>query len=363
MRQQIEKWQPDLMVLDESHKIKSSSAARSRTIHALSDVPRYKVIATGTVLTKRKRVFDVYSQWKFLNPDRFGRGTTFTDFREEYGVWSHRHGFPLWLRNRNVAQLKRLMHMDAFAIRREECFDLPGRTDQIVHVDLIDSAPAYVAMAKDLLAEFEDGDVAEASIPLVQILRLSQLTSGFVGVSYPEKKIRRVGTEKLEAAKDLLEDWFEAEEKVVVGARWIPDILALEELGKKLKVPVDLVYGGKRRGSKELNQAAIETFQRKRGPRMMVMQPAVGSLGIDLRQASIFLWYSLTSSWVDYTQAEDRIALNPNPKSYVTLVARGTVDEGLYASLKEDGRVVKWFQEHPDSILSKELERQVADYD
>ena len=65
------RWQPDLIALDESHRIKSPSAVKSRMLHKLGKVAPYRVIMTGTVVTKKKRVFDIWSQWKFLYPDRF----------------------------------------------------------------------------------------------------------------------------------------------------------------------------------------------------------------------------------------------------------------------------------------------------
>src|SRR5690606_21444736 len=61
-------WQPQLIVLDESHRIKSGSARKSQMLHQIGPIASYRVIATGTAVTKAKRIFDLHSQWKFLIP-------------------------------------------------------------------------------------------------------------------------------------------------------------------------------------------------------------------------------------------------------------------------------------------------------
>jgi hypothetical protein len=59
-------------------------------------------------------------------------------------------------------------------------------------------------MAAQMIALLEDGDEASASIRLVQTLRLSQITSGFVTTD--EGEIKRVGFEKHDALHEIMED-------------------------------------------------------------------------------------------------------------------------------------------------------------
>ncbi len=346
----IKKWQPDLCILDESHRIKSPSARKSTAIHSLSKVP-YRVILTGTVVTKKKRVFDIYSQWKFLNPDRFA-GMNFSEFKHHYGRWVTPGDakYQLWKGNRNEKELHTLVHMDAFAVSREECFDLPARLpDEIIHVDLSPkSAGYYDQMAEELIALIETGEISEASIALVKTLRLQQITSGILTTEpsseHPKGRLARVGHEKLIVLEDRLSDFFEAEEKVVVAAKFVADLFAIVDIGKKLKVPTFLLKGGMKR---EERDAAVKAFRATEGPGLFVMQPQVGALGIDLSTAGTVIWYSLTSSYVDFTQSEDRIALNAVGTRFVYLLARGTYDEVLYETLQGDGDVAKAIMKSP----------------
>lgn len=347
----LERWQPQLITLDESHRIKSPRAKKSSMLHKLGKVADYRVIMTGTVVTKKKRIFDVYSQWLFLNPSRFA-DMTFGEFKSYYGRWVQLDGYQKWLGNRHEEDLHALMHQDAFAISREECFDLPKRTDQIIPITLQESGGPYDQMAEEMVARIHSGEITQASIKLVQSLRLRQITSGIAKTEpteeYPQGRLVRVGHEKLEAMKEILADLFEAEEKVVVGAHFVGDIMAIHKMCEELKVKSFVLRGGVPRRQRDQD---IESFRKMDGPACFIAQPQAASLGIDLRTASILIWFSLTPSYVDYTQFEDRIALSDKPTTFMYLIAQGTVDELLYRTLQEDGDIAKAIMKSPEAIL------------
>ncbi len=347
----LTRWQPHVIALDESHRIKSPTAVKSRMMHKLGLIADYRVIMTGTVVTKKKRIFDIWSQWKFLYPDRFGH-MTFSQFKAEYGVWVQMQGYSKWIKNRNEADLHTLIHQDAFAISREECFDLPPRRHQIIPIDLDESIPYYDQMAKEMVAKIHTGEITTASIALVQSLRLRQITSGIAKVDptaqHPEGRLVRVGQEKLSVMKDLLADLFEADEKVVVGAHFVGDITAIAEMCRELKVTVFVLRGGVPRRQRD---ADIKAFRAHSGPACFVAQPQAAALGIDLSTASICVWFSLTPSYVDFSQFEDRIALSSRSTMYMYLLARDTVDELMYETLQEDGDVAKAIMASPERLL------------
>jgi SNF2 family DNA or RNA helicase len=347
----LERWQPHLIALDESHRIKSGSAVKSRMLHKLGKVAPYRVIMTGTVVTKAKRVFDIHSQWKFLNPDRFNMSAG--TFKSTYGVWRDTgHGYSRWIRNQNEADLHNQIHADGFAISREECFDLPPRREQIIPIELVESAPYYDQMAQEMVARLKSGEITTASIALVQTLRLRQITSGIAKTEptddYPEGRLVRVGQEKLEAMRDLLTDLFEADEKVVVGAHFVGDIAAIEKMCGELKVPVYVVRGGVPRQERD---ESVRAFREKPGPSCFIAQPQAAAEGIDLSSASICIWFSMTPSWVNFTQFEDRIALSNRSTIYMYLIAKGTVDELLYETLQQDGNVGRAIMASPERLL------------
>lgn len=347
----LTRWQPQLIALDESHRIKSVKAKKSTMLHRLGKIADFRVLMTGTVVTKKKRIFDVYSQWLFLNPKRFGH-MTFGEFKSYFGRWIQRNGWEQWIGNRHEEDLHALMHQDAFAISREECFDLPKRTEQIVPVTLIESGGPYDQMAEEMVAKIHSGEITQASIKLVQGLRLRQICSGVAKTEpseeYPKGRLVRVGGEKLDTMREILSDLFEADEKVVVGAHFVADILAIQKICQELKVRTFVLRGGVPRRQRDED---LESFRVADGPACFIAQPQAASLGIDLRTASILIWFSLTPSYVDFTQFEDRIALSDTPTTYMYLIAQGTVDELLYQTLQEDGDIAKAIMKSPESIL------------
>lgn len=347
----IERWQPHVIGLDESHRIKSPSAVKSRSVYKLGKVAEFRVIMTGTPVTKKKRIFDVYSQWKFLNPERFGH-MTFSEFKSEYGVWRDMGGWKKWIRNQHEDSLHDQIHQDAFAITREECFDLPPRRVQVIPVELEESAPYYDQMAKDMVARIEGGEITSASIALVQSLRLRQITSGIAKTDpspeYPEGRLVRVGHEKMNVMRDILSDLFEADEKVVVGALFKGDLAAIEKMCEELKVDSFIIKGGVKRRDRD---TAIQQFRKHQGPACFIAQPQAAAEGIDLSTASICIWFSLTPSYVSFTQFEDRIALSNRSTIFMYLLAKDTVDELLYETLQEDGDVAKAMIMSPERLL------------
>jgi len=351
VKKQIKLWQPQMIILDESHRIKTPSAKKTTAILSLRDIPEYRLILTGTVVTKSKRLFDVYAQWKFLNPQRFA-GMTFADFKANYGRWLPREKYSQWIGNRNEDDLHARIHLDSFSVTREECYDLPKQTVQIISVELEESAPVYDQMAEDMVARIHTGEITEASIRLVQRLRLQQITSGLATTmpspEHPKGQLRIIGAEKLRMIESRLEDLMEADEKVVIGALFKADISRLQQLCQKMKVPYFTIRGGMKDSEREY---AWKQFPKVRGGAVFIGQPAAAGEAIDLSCASILQWYSLPSSWVNFRQFSDRIALSDKPTFHEFYLARGTIDELMKETLDEDGDIGKAMISSPDRLL------------
>lgn len=356
IKKRVQRWRPHLTILDESHRIKSPSAKKTTAIvNWVGPISDYRLIATGTAVTKANQVHNLYPQFKFLNPEsELIAGHTASTFKEEYGLWMEKNGYPQFIRPRHQKQLHRILHDEAFAVARDECFDLPEAfPPKIIHVPLEESAKAYDDMAEEMVALIESGEITEASIKLVQYLRFSQITSGLAKTEptpdYPEGRWVRIGREKLRVLEDLCEDWFEQDEKLVICARFRADIASIEELvWKKLKTKAFVLQGGMKSDER---RAAIEGFRNHKGAGAFIMNPQAGSLGIDLRTASTMVWYSLIQSYVDYTQSLDRIALSGKANRYYYLLGEGTYDEIQYETLQIDGDVVKAIHASPRRLL------------
>lgn len=365
-RQMIERWlgkDTALIVCDESHRLKSPSGKSSNMIVGMRRLFDYHLILTGTPVTKAKRAADIYMQWKLINPARFAAwGSTYDSFRQHTGFWQNVNGVDLWRRpdKQGMEDLRAGLHEDGMVVYRSECLDLPAKLpDRIISVPLsAQTAKHYDEMAQDFLTRLKSGDIAEASIGIIVTLRLLQITGGNVGIvephpTNPDKQISRsvrVGTEKLAALKALLiEDTMEKDDKVVICARFKPELDAIEKLCTTLGIARWSIRGGMTR---QATDDALRAFKRyDDGPAAMIVQPAAGGVGIDMSTSSHMIWFSLVSSWVDYVQMCDRIALSPVGTQYTYLLAPGTVDHVVYDTLMNDGDVSRAILARPESLL------------
>lgn len=339
------------MILDESHKIKSPSGKAATMIVSMQGFFGWRVILTGTPVTKAKKIADLYMQWKFLNPARLRElgVTTHEDMRLMTGRWIESNGFPQFVgtRQHGLEQVHTAIFKDSFSVKRSECFDLPPRENIHEYVRLKgETARVYDQMAEEMVARLESGEITEASVALVLALRLAQITGGTTKTT--EGNIVRVGREKLDALKPHLEDALEREEKVVIAARFKPDMDAIASMATKLGLKVWQIRGGIKR---EDTDEAIREFRKWDDAGIMVVQPQAASLGIDLSTASKMIWYSLVTSYVDFSQCCDRIALSRNSTTFVFLLAEGTVDELLRETLDADHDVAQMIITHPDRLL------------
>lgn len=355
-RAAIIKWldgQPAVGILDEAHKIKSPSGRASTMVVSMRPLFAYRLLLTGTPVTKAKRTFDIYMLWKYLNPERFADWPTVDEFKNHFGRWTHRNGFPQFLRPRNTAQLNELLVEDSFIIKREDCLDLPPEMPPVFRfVNLSErTADVYDTLAEEMVATLLEGEkehLIEASIPLVLTLRLTQVTGGFSKSAEGERVV--LGGEKLLVLDEIFDEAAENEDKLVVAARFRSELDAIQDLAERKGIRVYPIRGGISRAESSAN---VRAFREVQGPAVVVMNPQAGGVGIDLSTASHMVWYSLPTSWVDYTQACDRIALSPTSRTYTYILARHTVDEFLYDTLQTDGDVAKAILKNPKVVLRK----------
>lgn len=345
-------WGPQLIIVDESHRFKNPNAQKSKSLYKIGPIADYRVIATGTAITKKRKVLDIYGQWQFLDPRGWIRHYTPATFKAEFtvektGSW----GGKQWLRNNEQAmpRLRLRIHKDSYAVTRAEAYDLPPSRVQKITIPLTGhTAEVYDEMVEEMVAQIKTGEMTEAQIKLVLRLRLAQITSGFVKtVESPDKPSRlvRIGKDKLNVLESLLSDLYEADEKVVVAARFRADIATIVNLHKPRRplsgVKVWELHGGVDRRTRDAN---IRAFRQHDEGGLFIMQPGAGALGIDLSTSASMIWYSYIDSYVDWTQAHDRIALSPRGTVYTYLIAENTIDQIMLDSMAEDDAFVKMMQ-------------------
>ena len=333
LEKELTAWNPDLIIADEGHKIKTHNISASKAMHRLGARARYRLLLTGTPVTNK--AIDVFSQYKFVNPAIFGQ--SFYAFRNRYfdmvGYGNHT---PV-LKKSMERELTEKIHSIAYRATKAECLDLPETTDIIRKVELEPQAMLlYRNLVKDSYAELSEGEVTITNV-LTKLLRLSQLTGGFLG-SDDSSKAEQVSTAKLKVLEDIIDSALEENKKLVVIARFIPEINAICRMLDKKGVRYSLLTGSVKDRDEQVAQ-----FQNYPDVPVFVGQIATAGLGITLTAASTMVFYSLDYSMSNFEQTKARIhrAGQRVPCTYIYLTAAGTVDEKVLKALKNKANLAK----------------------
>lgn len=327
MEKDLAAWRPDLIIADEGHKIKTHNIAASKAMHRLGAKAGYRLLLTGTVITNK--AIDVFSQFKFVNPAIFGQ--SFYAFRSRYfdmvGYGNHT---PV-LKKSMEAELTEKLHSISFRATKAECLDLPETTDVIRQVELESAAlQVYRGLVKESYAELSSGEVTAPNI-LTRLLRLSQLTGGFIG-NDETAAVEQISAAKLSALEDILDGAAAEGKKLVIIARFIPEIKAICKLLEKRGLRYSYITGEVKNREEQ-----VSAFQNDPAVMAFVGQIATAGLGITLTAASTMVFYSLDYSMSNFEQTKARIHRvgQRMPCTYLYLVARGTVDEKVLQALKD----------------------------
>ena len=132
---ELTRWHPDMIVSDESSKIKNPQAKCSKALHRLGKISSYNLILTGTPITNSP--LDFFSQYKFLDESIFGG--SFYGFRAYYAILGGFQNHQI-VGYKHLAELVEKAHSIAYRIRIDEAVDLPEFVEEVRPVKLEQNA-------------------------------------------------------------------------------------------------------------------------------------------------------------------------------------------------------------------------------
>jgi SNF2 family DNA or RNA helicase len=175
------------------------------------------------------------------------------------------------------------MHSIAFRVTKSECLDLPQITEEIRTVELEPKAmKLYKQLEKESFAELAGSEVSAVNV-LTKMLRLSQMTGGHL--TDDEGDTNAVSTAKLDTLSDILDTTLAEDKKLVIMARFIPELNDIQKLLKKKNIGYASVRGGISDRAEE-----IRRFQEDADCRVFVGQIAAAGLGIRTCSHRICAW-------------------------------------------------------------------------
>lgn len=329
--------QLDMVVLDESSKIRNSKARITKTLlHNRSNF-RYRICMSGTPAPNSPEEY--WSQMKFCSP---ALPDSFYKFRNLY-MKLDRNGYSVdYVHPLKLGEMFRkgfkyvLKDNDSFMneikpycfwAKKSECLDLPETVDVIREVTLSASQMAvYRDMKRHMVAEIGD-QIVMANVALTKLLRLRTLTSGFA-VNTMGEATETADNAKLNVLMELLEEI--GNEQVIIVLHFHKEF---EMISKHLKNYVTLYSLTKDRDS------SIEAFKSGKAQYMLI-HPKSGGFGLTLTSCHNMVFFSVDYSLEGEIQIKGRVDRpgQTQKTTYFYLLASGTIDEDIKRAIdkKED---------------------------
>jgi SNF2 family DNA or RNA helicase len=310
------------VICDESQKIKNPQSAISRSMHALSQGFRKRVIMSGTPIANRP--YDIWSQIFFLDNGN-ALGKDFESFKRQLDLPDG--GFPESDFEQELAAV--FDKIKAFTIRKTKASSgivLPTKELKNVSCDFAPKQrQLYAKFQKELRAEIvRDGKVIvdDADAVLKRLLRLVQIASNpaLVDEAYTETP------GKVPMLKSIVHDAVSQNSKVIV---WTSFTENADALAKSLAE-----YGSARvHGKMAISErnAAVQRFKDDKMCKVLVATPGAAKEGLTLTVANFAVFYDRTFSLDDYLQAQDRIhRISQSSTCYISnLLIADSIDDWI----------------------------------
>jgi SNF2 family DNA or RNA helicase len=342
-------WGPQVLVCDESQRVKNPAAVRTKAVTTLADVCRYKYLLSGTPITNSP--MDIYSQFRILDGgETFGKN--FFTFRNTWfydanaGMPTQKH-FPDWRPRPGVyAAFNKMIYEKAMRAIKSECLDLPPFIRTTRHVELSAEQKAlYTRMKQDWVAYIDDKAFV-AQIALTKALRMQQIISGFCTDDEGGCHVIKTNP-RLAALAEMLED-MHTQHKIIVWACFKENYRTISQVCEKLKIPYRMLIGGM---SDVERNAAMTEFESDSKIRVMIANQGAGGVGINLISSDVSIYFSKTYSLEQDLQSEARNYRGGTEKLHtkvtrIDLVAPDTIDEvvneALAKKLNASEAILKW---------------------
>lgn len=368
-----------LLAIDESQRIKTPGAKRTKSITNLGRHATMKRILTGTLLTNSP--LDSYSQFKYLSPNIIGFNT-YSGFKSHFSIIEKmtaynkvkqcNQEYDHVVAYRNIPEMVKSISPYTYFVRKEDCLDLPDKIYETIYVDLTtEQKRMYDQLVVDGIAKIREQnpevEVPEFSSPdeelwwfiqqsmgattgivksentLTTLLRLQQIIGGWVNDDLGE--LHELKSNRLKTLMDTVDG---IEGSVIIWARFKPEMLAIaKELRKAYGDDSVVEY----HGSVDIADRAdnVKRFQAK-SARFFVGNTHSGGIGLTLTAATTMIYYSNDFSYEARAQSEDRahrIGQKHNVV-YIDLIAMGTVDEKIAKALKAKEKMAGDFNDMLD---------------
>ena len=308
----------NLVILDESQRIKARASRQSRNLRRLRHADR-RLALSGTPMDDSE--IDLWGQMRFIEPRALSE--RWSDFDHEFLKPDGYMGYGRKFRKEKSEEFNARIKPFCLRVTRDEA-GIPEPTMIWCPVMLLgDQRRLYERLERDWIMTI-NGAKIKTTIELTKRAKLQQLVNGFVfdddGTAHP------VGEAKLRKLRYLLKRRLEP--PVIIFCQYLPEVLMIEEACRELSDNVATLTGAikDKRGKRDRSNL-IEAFQ-SGSIDYLICQQKTGGVGIDLYRSRNAIFYSFGHSYIDFDQAKSRMDVAGENAPIIFLIyASYTIDE------------------------------------
>ena len=311
----------DLIICDEAHYLKSSSANRTKHVKKIVKSVKKKWFLTGTPITNKP--VDLFS---LLFMVEHPLSTNYNSF-----LYSYCNAKTMIIKGRriikadgasNLEELNRRIKPVSIRRRKEDVLDLP---DKII-------SPIYI--------ELDDDDKIDYELSVERYIQMREEQGK--NITYGRKLVelsvlrRWVAEKKLKHTKELINNSLETDKKVIVFTDYTSVVNTLKEEYKDICVVINGETSQKDR------QQAVEDFQNNPNIRLFIGNTVAAGVGLTLTAAEVVIVNDLNWTPANVDQSLDRafrIGQTKNVICYFPLFDN-TVDTIIYEVLDKKRDII-----------------------
>ena len=304
----------DLLVLDESQNIKNINSQTTKAVLLLN--AKKRVALSGTPI--ENNLLELYSLFRFLNPEMFGSVQRFTN--------SYILPIQKYSDTSTIEELKKKIY--PFLLRRvkkEVLEDLPDKIEKLVYVDMNDEHRRfYEERRRYYYSLLQKNTSSQGNFDKFFVLQAINELRHIV--SSPELETKKIISSKKEVLIENVIEAIENNHKVLVFVNYLSSIESICDSLKENKIKYL-----KMTGQTKDRQNLVDKFQSDSRYKVFVMTLKTGGVGLNLVSAdTIFIYDPWWNTTVE-NQAIDRAYRLGQDKTVFAykMIMRNTIEEKI----------------------------------
>ena len=304
----------DLLILDESQNIKNINSQTTKAVLLLN--AKKRVALSGTPI--ENNLLELYSLFRFLNPEMFGSVQRFTN--------SYILPIQKYSDTSTIEELKKKIY--PFLLRRvkkEVLEDLPDKIEKLVYVDMNDEHRRfYEERRRYYYSLLQKNTSSQGNFDKFFVLQAINELRHIV--SSPELETKKIISSKKEVLIENVIEAIENNHKVLVFVNYLSSIESICDSLKENKIKYL-----KMTGQTKDRQNLVDKFQSDSRYKVFVMTLKTGGVGLNLVSAdTIFIYDPWWNTTVE-NQAIDRAYRLGQDKTVFAykMIMRNTIEEKI----------------------------------